>query len=336
MKFRHFLKSFYKSKKSVIPVLALMIFSLIAITSVSAAVYFGSFKIADTTYNDPDTTAASTEMTAQVSETQVVSSEVSESSVDSSAIQAVALDALEEANAPPLEESSAPPLEVSSAPPLEVFPEGVKVCYLTFDDGPSSNSTPQILEILSRYNAKATFFVVGYGRLDYLQTIIQQGHTIGLHTDSHVYANIYSSDEAYYADLEAVSNKVFDATGVRSKIIRFPGGSSNRSSLTLGKCPGIMTRLTVDVEAKGYRYFDWNVSTGDADQTLAPVETILENVRRQSNGKSQICVLMHDTNAKTTSVEALPAVIEYLASQGFEFRALTMDSPVFHHERLNN
>lgn len=318
MKLRTFLKKFYKNKNLLISVSALLVVSLIAITYASAAFSSGSFNFTPTTSDSIDQTSEGTETidTTSLASQDVINTE----STESSAIPAVAIVSSQE----------------SIVPPLEQFPDGSKVCYLTFDDGPSSASTPQILEVLSRYNAKATFFVVGTGKLEYLKTIADQGHTIGLHTDSHVYANIYSSYEAYIADLEAISNKVYDHTGIRSTIIRFPGGSSNISSLYKGKCPGLMTRLTVDVEANGYRYFDWNVSTGDADQKLAPPETIMENVKKFSNNKSQICVLMHDTNAKSTTVEALPAVIEYLASQGFEFRALTMDSPVFHHEKLNN
>lgn len=332
MKFRLLLKEFYKNKSLVAGVAVLLALSLIALTSASAAISFGAFNSVQTVSSDESYVYI--DVAKESSAEPLVQSDASSSSPTES--PAPSSESATSSEAPAKQAIAKLPPRDPNAPPLEQFPDGTKVCYLTFDDGPSSNGTPQILDILTRYNIKATFFVVGYGRLDYLQAIVNQGSTVGLHTNSHVYASLYSSYEAYFDDLEAISNKVYDRIGIRSSIIRFPGGSSNISSLTKGNCPGLMTRLTVDVEAAGYRYFDWNIDSGDADQKLAPPQTILDNVIRQSSNKSQICILMHDTDAKTTTVDALPAIIEYLASQGFEFRALTMDSPVFHHQKLNN
>ena len=107
--------------------------------------------------------------------------------------------------------------------------DGDKVCYLTFDDGPSDN-TLKILDILKRANAKASFFVIGTSKLDYIKRIHNEGHTVALHANNHDYSKIYKSEEAYFKDLNAIAAKVKKITGVDSKIIRFPGGSSNTIS----------------------------------------------------------------------------------------------------------
>ena len=116
--------------------------------------------------------------------------------------------------------------------------------YLTFDDGPSLDITPKILDLLKKHNIKATFFVINRNsNTDYLiKRAYNEGHTIGLHTSSHNYSKIYANETAYFNDLANIENKVIKITGTSSKIIRFPGGSSNTVSRNYNK--GIMTRLT--------------------------------------------------------------------------------------------
>ncbi len=211
-------------------------------------------------------------------------------------------------------------------------PAGSRVCYLTFDDGPSHN-TLKILGILDRYGIKATFFVTNTANTEYIQDIHRKGHTIGLHTYSHVYSQIYSSTEAYFADLEAISNTVEALTGVKSNIIRFPGGSSNVVSRQY--CIGIMSQLSLMTAERGYYYFDWNVDSTDAAGNSRSPQLILNNVLNNTKNKDAICVLMHDTSAKDTTVTALPAMIEGLSAQGFRFEALSAESPIFHHG-INN
>lgn len=205
---------------------------------------------------------------------------------------------------------------------------GYKVCYLTFDDGPSDN-TLKILNILKQANAKASFFVVGSAKLDYIKRIHAEGHTVALHANNHDYSKIYKSEKAYFEDLNKLSNKVKNLIGVEPKIIRFPGGSSNTTSKKHNK--GIMTRLTKQVEQKGYVYVDWNVDSTDASGNKVSKAKILSSVKSASKGKGDICVLMHDTGAKKTTVEALPEIISYLRAQGYQFEALTTESPIFHH-----
>ena len=137
-----------------------------------------------------------------------------------------------------------------------------KVVYLTFDDGPSSQ-TPRVLEILDRYNAKATFFVTAQypDSFGYIKEAYDKGHTIGLHTASHNYADVYYSDAAYFADLDRIGAIVKSQIGYVPAFMRFPGGASNTISANYSK--GIMSRLSDQLLAKGYQYYDWNASSGD-------------------------------------------------------------------------
>ncbi|MBE6761428.1 MAG: polysaccharide deacetylase [Ruminococcaceae bacterium] len=206
--------------------------------------------------------------------------------------------------------------------------KGYKVCYLTFDDGPSDN-TLKILDILKKANAKASFFVIGTSKLDYIKRIHAEGHTVALHANQHEYSKIYKNETNYFNDLNAISNKVKNLIGIEPKIIRFPGGSSNAVSKKYNK--GIMTRLTKQVQQKGYTYVDWNVDSTDASGNNVSKDKILKNIKTYSKGRGDICVLMHDTAAKNTTVEALPEIIAYLRGQGYRFEALTTESTVFHH-----
>lgn len=209
-----------------------------------------------------------------------------------------------------------------------------KICYLTFDDGPTAN-TLKILNILEQYEAKATFFVIDTSttKIEYVKQIHEKGHTVGLHSSSHNYSAIYKSTDAYFADLNAISEKVKSYIGVESKVIRFPGGGSNTTSKKY--CKGIMTALASQVTEKGYTYFDWNVSSGDADAKLASRTQIERNVLNGAKGKNSICVLMHDAPGKSTTVDALPNIITGLREQGFEFKVLTPDCHGYHHA-INN
>ena len=139
------------------------------------------------------------------------------------------------------------------------IPVGDKVIYLTFDDGPS-NYTNTLLDILKKYNVKATFFVTSNGSDDTIKKAYQEGHSIGIHSYSHKYNEIYKSEEAFFKDVDKVNERIKRITGEYSRILRFAGGSSNTVS-RFNK--GIMTRLSKEVELRGYKYFDWNVSSSD-------------------------------------------------------------------------
>ena len=222
-------------------------------------------------------------------------------------------------------------LAVENSPQAKVEPLG-KVCYLTFDDGPSDR-TPEILDILERYEVRATFFVVGSAKLQYLPRIAEKGHAIGLHSNTHDYSKIYKSTTAFFNDLNLLSDKVYDKIGIHPKIMRFPGGGSNGVSKKYNK--GIMTRLTSQVMIKGYAYFDWNVDSTDASGKDVPMEKIVSSVLTAAAKKNSICVLMHDTSSKHTTVEALTEIIIGLKKMGYSFKALDEKCYGYHHTVKN-
>ncbi len=204
-----------------------------------------------------------------------------------------------------------------------------KTVYLTFDDGPSQYTT-KILDILDKYGVKATFFVVNGKYNSVMKEIVNRGHSIGLHAYEHKYDKIYASDEAYFKDLQKISDVVKNQTGVETKIMRFPGGSSNTVSKKYSK--GIMTRLTKEVEKRGYAYFDWNCMNGDADGANT-VQEQLNNCSQFPRSEKNITVLMHDN--KKVTMEALPKIIEYYQSCGMTFGTLTTESVAYHHPIYN-
>lgn len=217
--------------------------------------------------------------------------------------------------------------------PQSTVPSGQKVCYLTFDDGPSAN-TLKILDILNKYGVKATFFVINSADIGYVKNIYEAGHTVGLHTATHNYSQIYASTDAYFNDLQQISDKVESIIGIKPTVMRFPGGSSNKVSAKY--CGGIMTRLVSLVQERGYSYFDWNVASGDADSNTPSYTYIRNNVLNSAKNKNSACVLMHDSSVKTTTVQALPEIIEGLTAMGYRFEALTPETYGYHHRNLNN
>ena len=219
------------------------------------------------------------------------------------------------------------------APGPDSAGDGKKRCYLTFDDGPSSENTKKILNILDQYNVKATFFVVSGSNLPNIKDAYDRGHAIGLHANSHEYGDIYKSTEAYFNDLETLGYKVKQYIGFTPNIIRFPGGSSNTTSIK--HCKGIMTTLSQEVETRGYYYFDWNVDSTDASGNNVSKEKLIGEIKKYVGGQDNVCILMHDTNAKDTTVEALPQIIEYIRDKGYEFCILNKYAPGFHHG-INN
>ncbi len=212
-------------------------------------------------------------------------------------------------------------------PPQPPVVTGNRVVYLTFDDGPSPR-TSEILDILKKYNVKATFFVTNQNsQYDYLiKRAYDEGHTIGLHTSSHNYHEIYASEDAYFADLQAIQDKVYNITGYRSTIIRFPGGSSNTVSRFN---PGIMTRLTQLVEERGFYYHDWNVDSEDA--AGANEERQMNNVMTYSPKHEVVNLLMHDSGNKYATVNSLEAKIKYYLDNGYSIEPITPSSPCVHH-----
>ncbi len=207
--------------------------------------------------------------------------------------------------------------------------KGEKNVYLTFDDGPGPY-TERLLDILARYNVKATFFVIDnpvYG--DLIGREVREGHSVGIHTATHSYETIYASEEAFFADFQIVDDLIYEKGGIRTKISRFPGGSSNTISEFN---PGIMTRLAAMVREKGFQYFDWNVASGDAGQTKSTY-TVFTNVINGVKGKADSVVLQHDIHAY--SVDAVERIIVWGLVNGYTFLPLDETSYAAHHRIFN-
>ena len=209
---------------------------------------------------------------------------------------------------------------------------GSGVIYLTFDDGPSQY-TGELLNILSKYNVKATFFVtnINSNYSYYIKQAYEQGHSIALHTSSHNYSQIYASTDAYFADLNLINETVKNMTGSYSTLLRFPGGSSNTVSRKYSS--GIMSSLSRMVEERGFKYFDWNVSSGDADGRSHSSQDYANNIISQLGSGSYYIVLQHDTNIN--SIRSVGSVIEYGLAHGYSFQTLDMSSPTVHHKIAN-
>lgn len=191
--------------------------------------------------------------------------------------------------------------------------------YLTFDDGPSDN-TAAILDTLAKYNVKATFFVVGKqddeSKAMY-QRIVNEGHTLGMHSYSHKYSVIYDSLDAFETDFNEIQSYLYDVTGRECRLYRFPGGSSNQVSNT------DMTEFIKFLNEEQVTYFDWNVSSGDATSQAYTADELVNNVMSDVVKYKTSVVLMHDSNTKGTTVEALGPMIEAL--QGMDAQILPID-----------
>ena len=215
--------------------------------------------------------------------------------------------------------------------PEEEEISGRKV-YLTFDDGPSIY-TEEILNILEQYDVKATFFVVGKedeASKVALQKIVDGGHTLGMHSYSHKYRELYESLDSFTEDFQMLRNYLYDVTGQTSMFYRFPGGSSNTvSKIDMQEFAGYLTD-------EGVTFFDWNISSGDGGSVVLPVETLVENCTKNVEQWNNAVILMHDSAEKPTMVEALPAIIETIqAMEDTEILPITEDTVPIQHIHMN-
>jgi peptidoglycan/xylan/chitin deacetylase (PgdA/CDA1 family) len=188
-----------------------------------------------------------------------------------------------------------------------------KICYLTFDDGPTSNITPQVLDVLKKYDIRVTFFVIGEEAEKYpkiLKRAKAEGHYIANHTYSHNYDYLYSNPNNLISDIKKCNEVLKDIIGETTNIVRFPGGSFN------------MPVYQRKVNEAGYHFVDWNCLNGDAEALNIPPASLIERVKTSMQNQKHITVLMHDAATKQTTVQALPKIIEYIQSQGYQFKTL--------------
>ena len=191
------------------------------------------------------------------------------------------------------------------AQPLEI--------YLTFDDGPTDSTTPKVLDVLKKEHVRATFFVVGRqikGREKILKRTAEEGHSIGIHTYSHRYDEIYADKAALLKDIEKCRGAIKKVLPDYNKnLYRFPGGSF--------LCPSLREAVT----RAGYRYYDWNASAGDAEGRYT-AKQLFENAIRTSEGKTTVILLMHDGVGYKNTVRALPEIIRRFKNEGYVFKTL--------------
>lgn len=204
-----------------------------------------------------------------------------------------------------------------------------KVVYLTYDDGPGPY-TNKLLDILKKYNVKVTFFVTNQfsGYQNVIKRMGEEGHTVAVHTYSHSYKNVYSSIDNYFNDFDKMNNIIYNQTGKKSTLFRFPGGSSNTIS---GFNKGIMTILSKESSIRGYKYFDWNVDSNDAGTSNAT--KIYNNIISGMKSHNYSVVLQHDI--KSYSVNIVEDVIKFGLANGYTFLPLNETSPTAHHG-INN
>jgi len=212
--------------------------------------------------------------------------------------------------------------------PASVNETNTRKVYLTFDDGPSEN-TGAILDILQEYDVKATFFVTGQQALSHperYREIAERGHTLGMHSYSHKYSEIYKTVDDFGEDLLLLQTFLEDTTGVTPSYYRFPGGSSN----TVSKMP--MSQLCDYLTDNGITYFDWNVSSKDAVSPMRPAQEIVRNCTQNLENFDNAVILLHDAANKTSTVEALPEIIEYiLAMENTELLPISEETVAIHH-----
>lgn len=201
-----------------------------------------------------------------------------------------------------------------------------KVCYLTFDDGPNNSITPQVLDVLRRYDVKATFFMVGTlieSNSDMARRVYEEGHLLANHSYSHNYKNIYASTDSFITEIEKTEGLIKDVLDSEDEyfpLVRFPGGSYNAGSYKEMK-QSIKQRLNTE----GFYYCDWNSLNGDAEGAKKDANGLFEYFKKNTNTEKTAVVLMHDTVTKQATVDCLPRLIEYMQSKGYVFLRLDED-----------
>lgn len=203
--------------------------------------------------------------------------------------------------------------------------------YLTFDDGPSVY-TGQILDVLKVNDVKATFFVIGREEeyYDYYKRIVDEGHTIGMHSYTHVYQDFYASLEQFGNEISELDQLIYDVTGVHTKVFRFPGGSSNHvSALPIEEYISYLNEHNIN-------YYDWNSLNGDAVTAGLSPQTLVDNIMKDVRCNDDSIVLMHDLQTTHSTVESLQLLIDTLKSEGYEILAIDENTPLIQHVSCNS
>lgn len=208
--------------------------------------------------------------------------------------------------------------------------DGKKVAYLTFDDGPSTTVTPKVLDVLKKYNIKGTFFVLGSNveqnerSKEMLKRIFEEGNAIGNHGYTHSLSKLYPHNRVnvnyFMQEVDKTSNSLKSILGqdFNIRIIRMPGGYMSRQYYKDSNLPAFNAKL----KEKNMCSVDWNASDEDAEGKRKNASQLLDKVKTSTAGQEKVIILMHDTYGKEETAKALPQIIEYLKSQGYEFKTL--------------
>lgn len=198
-----------------------------------------------------------------------------------------------------------------------------KIVYITFDDGPTI-ITNDLLDTLNQCKVKATFFVVGKeicGREDLLERIYKEGHSIGLHTFSHNFEKIYKSDDAFIKEMLDAQKKVKEVTGLNTNLIRFPGGSAKH----------LNSEMLKKLHKNNLKVYDWNASIEDGVNPHLSVEELVKNSKKYKHRNDKIIILMHCNSNNTNTIKALPEIVNYYRSLGYEIKPITDETPEYHY-----
>jgi peptidoglycan/xylan/chitin deacetylase (PgdA/CDA1 family) len=195
-----------------------------------------------------------------------------------------------------------------------------KTIYLTFDDGPSFIVTDKILDILKEKDVKGTFFIVGYkieNKEHILKRIYREGHSIGLHSYTHEFKKVYANNKNLINEMEKTANAISEVIGISPKIIRFPGGSK----------PHLNKALLDKLHDKNYKIFDWNACISDGIDYHVSSDTLYCESKRIIGKGSRVILLMHCDQMNMNTCKALPQIINFYKSEGFEFKAIEENTP---------
>lgn len=196
--------------------------------------------------------------------------------------------------------------------------EEKKTAYLTFDDGPSAE-TERVLDILKEEGIHATFFVIGEQITEETEALlvrmVEEGHTIGLHTYCHDYDVIYRSVDAFLEDYELLYKRIYEVTGIKPTIYRFPGGSKNKY------VSSVIIKIIEEMDRRGFSYYDWNVSAEDSVGTPTAY-SIRTNIFKDVFRYEKPVLLMHDSSVNHLTVTLLPELIHEIQQAGYGFDTL--------------
>ncbi|WP_125152274.1 polysaccharide deacetylase family protein [Clostridium rectalis] len=197
-----------------------------------------------------------------------------------------------------------------------------KIIYLTFDDGPSCN-TGSILNTLKTYDVKATFFLIGnqiQGQEAIVKRIVNEGHSVGLHSYTHKTKSIYSNNERFIDEMLKCQDEIYRVTGVKTNIIRFPCGSAKRLN------SGFKEKL----EYQGFKIYDWNIDSGDGIKPKTAPDRLFKRSIENKMGKNPVILLMHCDYCQKNTCKALPKVIKFYKDKGYEFKVIDKSTPEYY------